>query len=123
MKKIALIILFDDQVLDLINNPQESLNYWTEVYRSSPIYPREALEKEILGCVKLSFIISENGTTEDIKVLWSEPSDIFNTAAINSLRKHYFKPTEKNKNKVKIKTDILTQFSIPDVGTYEKCET
>ncbi|WP_179952172.1 energy transducer TonB [Marinicella rhabdoformis] len=61
-----------------------------------PIYPPAALFRDKEGWVEVLISINQVGLVDDIKVLKSEPSDIFNEAAINAVKKWAFYPKTKN---------------------------
>jgi protein TonB len=62
------------------------------IVKIAPIYPRRALSRGIEGYVLLEFTVSKVGTVKDIKVIESEPSSIFNNAAIKAAQKFKYKP-------------------------------
>jgi periplasmic protein TonB len=57
-----------------------------------PVYPRTARRARIEGWTKLRFTITENGSVKNIKIISSEPTDIFDQAAIESLQQWRFQP-------------------------------
>ena len=61
-------------------------------FRVDPIYPRGAAMQGVEGFVILKFDISETGSTTNISVLQSRPPQIFNSSAIQALRKWKYKP-------------------------------
>jgi len=60
--------------------------------RIPPRYPMRAARRKIEGWVKVEFTITENGTVRDAEVVESQPSDIFDRAALRAIRKWKFKP-------------------------------
>jgi protein TonB len=64
----------------------------TPVLRVPPVYPARAQERGIEGWVVVEFTISPTGAVKDPIVLESEPSSIFNRAALRSIRKWKYKP-------------------------------
>ena len=64
----------------------------TPSFRVDPIYPRGAAMQGVEGFVILKFDISETGSTTNISVLQSRPPQIFNSSAIQALRKWKYKP-------------------------------
>ena len=62
------------------------------VSRSAPRYPSRAISREIEGWVDIGFTIDTDGKPIDIVVIDSEPSDTFDKAAINAVKKWRFSP-------------------------------
>ncbi len=60
--------------------------------RIPPRYPMRAARRKIEGWVKVEFTITENGTVRDADVVESQPSAIFDRAALRAIRKWKFKP-------------------------------
>lgn len=60
--------------------------------RIPPRYPYRALRKKIEGWVKVSFIITEQGTVKDAVVLDARPKGVFDSAALQAILKWKFKP-------------------------------
>lgn len=59
--------------------------------RIPPRYPRNAARRRIEGWVKIEFTITEAGTVKDAIVVESQPSDIFDQAALRAISKWKFK--------------------------------
>ena len=59
--------------------------------RIPPRYPMRAANRGIQGWVKIEFIITEQGTVKDPKVIDAMPSKIFNRAALQAIRRWKFK--------------------------------
>jgi len=60
--------------------------------RVLPVYPARAQERGIEGFVVVEFTIAADGTVKDPMVLASEPSKIFDRAALRAIRKWKYKP-------------------------------
>ena len=60
--------------------------------RVLPVYPARAQERGIEGYVVVEFTIAADGTVKDPIVLASEPSKIFDRAALRAIRKWKYKP-------------------------------
>ncbi len=56
----------------------------------APIYPFKARRKRLEGFVRLGFSVDAKGRAENIQVVDSEPSDIFEKSAISALQKWVF---------------------------------
>jgi protein TonB len=62
------------------------------IVRVLPVYPARAQERGIEGYVIVEFTIAADGTVKDAFVLESEPSKIFDRAALRAIRKWKYKP-------------------------------
>lgn len=60
--------------------------------RIPPTYPMRARNRNIKGWVKVEFTITKEGNVKDAKVIESEPSSIFNRAALKAIKRWKFKP-------------------------------
>ena len=64
----------------------------TPIFRMNPIYPRRAALQNIEGFVILKFDIMETGQVDNISVIQASPPQIFNSSAVQALRKWKYKP-------------------------------
>ena len=62
------------------------------IVKVAPIYPRRALTRGLEGWVLLEFTVTKLGTVVDIKVLESDPPNIFDKAAVGAAAKFKYKP-------------------------------
>ncbi|MBT3813087.1 MAG: TonB family protein [Gammaproteobacteria bacterium] len=60
--------------------------------RIQPTYPMRAANRRIEGWVKVEFTITKEGTVKDAVVVASQPSSIFNRAALKAIKRWKFKP-------------------------------
>lgn len=60
--------------------------------RIPPTYPMRAANRRIQGWVKVEFTITKEGTVTDAVVVASQPSSIFNRAALKAIKRWKFKP-------------------------------
>jgi protein TonB len=60
--------------------------------RVQPTYPMRAAQRGIEGWVEVEFTISKAGTVKDPVVVGYEPSNIFNKAALQAIRKWKYNP-------------------------------
>jgi len=58
-----------------------------------PVYPPEAAAKRVEGYVTLSFTIAKDGSVQNLKVVESSPSRVFDRAARRAVAKWNFGPT------------------------------
>jgi len=64
--------------------------------RVNPEYPMRAAQAGIEGWVAVEFTISKTGAVKDPRVIAYEPSTVFNTAAINAIRRWKYNPKIEN---------------------------
>lgn len=62
--------------------------------RENPKYPYKAVQKGIEGWVLLSFVVEIDGTTSEVVVLDSSPSEFFEMAAIEAVSKWTYEPAQ-----------------------------
>jgi TonB family protein len=58
----------------------------------APVYPREARRNGVEGWVDVEFTIASDGTTQDLVVRKSEPQDVFDKSAVDSVSRWRFNP-------------------------------
>lgn len=80
------------------------------IVRVQPQYPRRAAERGIEGYVIVELTVTAAGTTQDIRVVESEPSSIFDRAAIRAAEKFKYKPKTVNGKGVAV-SGVLYQFT------------
>lgn len=61
-----------------------------------PVYPRNAARRGTEGWVQVEFTIAPDGSTGDLQVRNSEPAQVFDKAALDSLSKWRFEPIRRN---------------------------
>lgn len=61
-----------------------------------PQYPASAANKGIEGYVDVRFDITRTGSTENIEVIGAQPPAIFNTAAVNAIKRWKYTPPTEN---------------------------
>ncbi len=64
----------------------------TPLAKIPPIYPMRAMRRGIEGWVKIRFLVNTKGLVEQLKVLESEPKDIFEKSVVNCVSQWKFKP-------------------------------
>ncbi len=74
----------------------------TRVFNSQPTYPRNAIRMGREGFVVVEFDVDSDGSVLDPYVLESEPTGVFERAAIKAVRKWLFTPPTYNGVSVKI---------------------
>jgi protein TonB len=61
-----------------------------------PDYPPDAYRSRAQGWVEVQFTVGADGSVSNAQVVNSEPSRVFNTAAINAVKRWTFKPKMEN---------------------------
>lgn len=61
-----------------------------------PDYPPDAYRSRAQGWVEVEFTVAADGTVSNAQVVSAEPSRIFNSAAINAVKRWTFKPKMEN---------------------------
>jgi protein TonB len=82
---------------------KDSVDVPPRVIRRSPIvYPELARKQGISGYVTMNVLIDEEGNVEDVKVLDSEPPEIFDLKADSTIRMWKFSPASYDGKAVKV---------------------
>jgi protein TonB len=77
-------------------------------------YPQDAERKGVEGVVDLSFVVSTQGDVRDITVLHSEPSGIFNRAAVSAVRRWKYRPKTVKGSPVEAHVQLRVTFKLDD---------
>jgi len=94
--------LLEDIAQDAIMN-ENTVDVKPKVLARPPLeYPAEAAKDGIKGYVVMNILIAKDGSVELAKVLESEPSDIFDNAALNAVRSWRFSPAKYKQKPVKM---------------------
>lgn len=94
--------LLEDIAEDAIMN-ENTVDVKPKVLARPPLeYPSEAAKNGIKGYVIINILIAKDGSVELAKVLESEPSEVFDTAALNAVRSWRFSPAKYKQKPVKI---------------------
>ena len=89
----------------------------TPLVRIEPVYPVQALLQRIEGYVRLSFDISPNGSTMNVRVVDSQPPRIFDQNSVRAVRKWKYNPqTENGKPVTKRGEEIELEFKLDKEG-------
>lgn len=82
------------------------------ISRMPPQYPYRAQRRGIEGWVKVSLLITEQGTVKDVLVVESEPEGIFDHAAIQAVLKWKFKPRIQQGKPVSVRAEQVVNFQL-----------
>lgn len=91
------------------NMDKSKVNEASPVKRVPPIYPEKAVQNELEGFVVLSFDITETGTTDNVKVVESQPAGVFDKSAKVALKQWEYKPRIQGGKGVR-QTGLLVQL-------------
>lgn len=72
------------------------------IVKVAPVYPRRALSRGIEGYVIVEFTVTKSGAVRDPVVIESEPSSIFDRAAVNAALKFKYKPKVVNGEPIEV---------------------
>ena len=82
------------------------------IKRVAPDYPDDAAQKGIEGAVDLAFVVTPSGDVSDVTVVHSEPSSIFNRAAIAAVRHWKYQPRTVNGVPVEAPVQLRMTFKL-----------
>jgi TonB family protein len=72
------------------------------IVRIEPRYPEHAASKGIEGYVDLSFVISNDGKTQDITVTDSKPAGVFDEVVVAAVEHWRYQPQDNKRTKVRV---------------------
>ena len=81
---------------------------------SPPEYPDRALDDRISGSVVVQYVVDEKGRTKDIKVTQSTPPGVFDSAAIDAIRRWRYRPARYDGQPVAVPVRTLIRFVLPN---------
>jgi protein TonB len=82
------------------------------VVRLRPTYPLQARLRGQEGSVTLSFIVGADGQTRDIRVVASEPENLFVRAAVRAVERWQFKPGRRDGRAVPVRVEQRISFQL-----------
>jgi TonB family protein len=77
-----------------------------------PVYPPDALAKNVSGAVELEFTVTPEGKVTDIQVESSEPRGMFERAAIAALSQSRYQPVERDGIAVAQRSRLRMRFQL-----------
>jgi TonB family protein len=77
-----------------------------------PVYPEIAREDGVEGRVVLTIVVDTEGMVSEAKVVFAEPADIFNDAALNAVLQYEFKPAKIDGEPVKVQVGQTIVFTL-----------
>lgn len=103
---------FTGKTVEDSNKPASFTNDPELIKRVAPDYPDDAAQKGIEGAVDLAFKVSPKGDVSDVTVVHSEPSSIFNHAAIAAVRRWKYQPKTVNGVAVEAPVQLRMTFKL-----------
>jgi protein TonB len=82
------------------------------ISRFPPQYPYRAQRRGIEGWVKVSLLITEQGTVQDVVVVEAEPEGVFDNAAVRAVSKWKFKPRIERGKAVAVRAEQVVTFKL-----------
>ena len=82
------------------------------VKSGAPAYPAEAVRAHKDGWVQVEFTVDANGNVTDAKVANADPPRLFNTAALDAVRRWTFKPRMENGKAVEERMSRRIEFKL-----------
>jgi len=89
--------------------PATSLN---KVRNVDPRYPQTARSRELAGWVDLEITVKSDGSVGDVSVVHSEPSEVFDQAAIDAVQQWRYEPVIRNGKAVEQRTRVRIRFQM-----------
>lgn len=80
--------------------------------RSAMTYPKKARSMGLTGHVTMNLLINKEGRVEQVKVLESEPADVFEEVAIAGVKTWHFKPAQYKGEAVKVWAKQKIRFDL-----------
>ncbi|GAA4651944.1 hypothetical protein GCM10023116_42280 [Kistimonas scapharcae] len=77
-----------------------------------PDYPRQAVNQDQSGWVKVRFTVTEQGTVDNIRIIEANPTGVFEQAAIKAVREYRFRPRMVNGKAVPQRTERTIRFQL-----------
>jgi protein TonB len=82
------------------------------VARLKPVYPPQARMRRIEGFVVVEFVVSVDGTAQDVRVVEAKPEDVFGRAAVRAVRRWRFTPGIKDGEPVATRVRQRVSFEL-----------
>jgi protein TonB len=119
MNKLTLTIIFLLAVITGCSSATSMIYYGHEVTipatpieRSKPDYPISAARKYISGFIIAELVIAEDGEVEEMKVVESVPTGVFDAKGKRAIKKWKYKPAQINGKPVKQKVTVRLDWNI-----------
>jgi protein TonB len=80
----------------------------------TPEYPQKAQRRKAEGFVDMHFTVNPAGEVSDVEVVHAEPTDMFEDAAMRSIKRWKFKPLEIDGEKVSQRLALRMRFQLQE---------
>lgn len=98
----------EDMVFQLVELDQPP----TPIVRLPPVYPPQARMRRLQGVVVLEFVVDTDGRTRDVKVVMSQPGNVFTRAAVRAADRWRFQPGKKDGVTVPVRVKQKVTFQL-----------
>ena len=78
--------------------------------KTSPVYPRRAVKRQIEGYVELEFTVTKAGKIENLAIVDAKPKRVFDRSAMRAAQHYEFEPCMENGDFVEI-TNYPVKFT------------
>jgi len=80
--------------------------------RTAMAYPKKARKMGVSGYVLMNLLINKNGSVEKVKVLESQPAEVFDDVAVTGVKTWRFKPAQYKGEAVKVWAKQKVRFDL-----------
>jgi periplasmic protein TonB len=80
---------------------------------SNPEYPPSALSHHVSGSVLLTYTVDTSGVTRDVHVIEATPPGVFDTAAVNAIRRWRYAPMVVDGTAIEVPVKTQVRFELP----------
>lgn len=110
----VLLLLVCTGMQSSINNLEQMANNLIKpIMRVVPIYPQQAVAKNIEGFAIASFSVNQQGQTENIQINASHPQGAFDSQVLNAIKTWRYTKPYSNVEKVEVQVDFRKHTSHP----------
>ncbi len=64
------------------------------LFRAKPVYPAQAMAKNITGKVTFKLLVDKDGTVKEVKIIEANPPGVFEEATVKSVHQWRFQPAK-----------------------------
>jgi len=77
-----------------------------------PVFPTSARIRGLSGWVDVQFMVKSDGSTGDIGIVGAQPVGVFETSAMEAVRKWHYRPFERNGQAVDQRARVRVRFDL-----------
>ena len=93
--------------------PQVAEKTLTRVNKLEVQYPPRAMQDNVQGWVELGYTVAANGSVTNVKIVNSQPANIFDAAATRAVGRLRYKPPLKDGKPISVGTMVRIVFVVP----------